>query len=137
MKSQAADRKFAKPERVALPKWVTRLKAQVVSYFQGVPQDFSWVPLDLSQHSPLAQKSYGRLAQTGFGEILTYGELARQIGHPGAARAVGTLLGKNPIPLIVPCHRVLAAGHKVGGFSAPGGVATKKRMLELEGISTL
>src|SRR6185295_11733246 len=64
---------------------------------------------------------------------LSYGEIAARIGAPGAARAVGQALGKNPFPIVVPCHRVLAAGRKTGGFSAAGGVATKIRMLALEG----
>jgi O-6-methylguanine DNA methyltransferase len=64
---------------------------------------------------------------------MTYGELARAIGRPKSARAVGQALARNPIPLIIPCHRVLAAGNRPGGFSAPGGLATKAKMLVLEG----
>jgi methylated-DNA-[protein]-cysteine S-methyltransferase len=65
----------------------------------------------------------------------TYGALAKEIGAgPEAARDVGTAMAKNPVPLIIPCHRVLAAGGQVGGFSAPGGSARKSRMLELEGV---
>ncbi|WP_374684800.1 methylated-DNA--[protein]-cysteine S-methyltransferase [Mesorhizobium sp. J428] len=67
------------------------------------------------------------------GETLTYGELAERAGFPGQAQAVGQAMGKNPVPLVVPCHRVLAAGGKIGGFSAPGGAATKEKMLRLEG----
>ncbi len=67
------------------------------------------------------------------GETKTYGELANALGSPGAARAVGQALGKNPFAPIVPCHRILAAGRKMGGFSAPGGLATKQRLLEIEG----
>ena len=66
------------------------------------------------------------------GETLTYGEIAQRLSDPGAARAVGQALGANPIPIIVPCHRVLAAGGRAGGFSAPGGVMTKLRLLEIE-----
>ena len=67
------------------------------------------------------------------GATLTYGELAMRIGEPQAARAVGQALGANPFPIIVPCHRVLAAGGKSGGFSADGGVRTKLRLLQIEG----
>ena len=67
------------------------------------------------------------------GEVLSYGELAAQIGAPRAAQAVGRALGRNPVPIIVPCHRVLARGGGSGGFTAPGGLATKFRMLEIEG----
>jgi methylated-DNA-[protein]-cysteine S-methyltransferase len=66
------------------------------------------------------------------GETRTYGEIAREVGSPGAARAVGRALGANPIPILIPCHRVLGADGKSGGFSAPGGAATKMRMLEIE-----
>jgi methylated-DNA-[protein]-cysteine S-methyltransferase len=66
------------------------------------------------------------------GETATYGEIARAIGDPGAARAVGAALGSNPFPIVVPCHRVLAADGALHGFSAPGGIATKRRMLEIE-----
>ena len=66
------------------------------------------------------------------GATLSYGEIARQLGVPGGARAVGQALGRNPIPVIVACHRVLAAGGKMGGFSAAGGIATKRRMLDIE-----
>ena len=67
------------------------------------------------------------------GEVRSYGEIAREIGAPGAAQAVGLALGRNPVPIVVPCHRVLASDGKTGGFSAPGGVATKFRILEIEG----
>jgi methylated-DNA-[protein]-cysteine S-methyltransferase len=69
-----------------------------------------------------------------WGQTATYGELARQVGSPGAARAVGQAMGHNPVPIIIPCHRVLAAGRKIGGFSAYGGAVTKERLLALEGV---
>jgi methylated-DNA-[protein]-cysteine S-methyltransferase len=68
---------------------------------------------------------------------VTYGELARQLGIPGSSRAVGQALGRNPFPIVVPCHRVLAAEGKTGGFSAPGGTSTKLRMLAIEGARLL
>ena len=67
------------------------------------------------------------------GRTRTYGELAQDLGKPGAARAVGQALGANPFVLVVPCHRVLAAGGKLNGFSAHGGIRTKQRLLEIEG----
>ena len=70
----------------------------------------------------------------GHGQVSTYGELAERAGHAGAFRETGSAMGANPVPLLVPCHRVLAAGRQTGGFSAPGGVATKLRLLALEGI---
>ncbi len=68
------------------------------------------------------------------GTNLSYGELARRIDLPGAARAVGRALARNPVPVVVPCHRILAKGHRIGGFSAPGGTFTKERLLALEGV---
>ncbi|MGH6808763.1 MAG: methylated-DNA--[protein]-cysteine S-methyltransferase, partial [Ensifer adhaerens] len=70
----------------------------------------------------------------GYGETVAYGELAVMAGRPGAARAVGSAMATCPVPILIPCHRVLAAGGKVGGFSAPGGSTSKIRMLELEGV---
>ena len=71
------------------------------------------------------------------GTTMSYGEIAREIGEPAAAREVGQALGRNPFPIIVPCHRVLAAGGRTGGFSAKGGVATKFKMLAIEGATLL
>ncbi|WP_037182977.1 methylated-DNA--[protein]-cysteine S-methyltransferase [Rhodococcoides fascians] len=68
------------------------------------------------------------------GSTMTYGAVAARLGHPGAAQAVGGALGRNPVPVIIPCHRVLGAGREVGGFSAPGGPSTKQRILAIEGI---
>ena len=78
---------------------------------------------------------YGEARKLGFGETTTYGELASRAGHAGLARETGAAMGSNPIPLIVPCHRVLAAGNRIGGFSAPGGSRSKEKMLALEGVS--
>ncbi len=71
------------------------------------------------------------------GETLTYGEVARRIGDPGAARAVGRALGSNPLPIVIPCHRVLGAGGQLVGFSANGGTETKRRMLLIEGATAV
>ncbi len=74
-------------------------------------------------------------ARIPYGRTRTYGALAREIGAPRAARAVGGAMAANPIPLLIPCHRVLAANNRMGGFSAEGGVGVKRRMLELEGVT--
>lgn len=104
-------------------------------YFEGENTDFSEVRLDLDDQGAFFKQVYGAARQVGWGQTTTYGALARQLGAgPEAARDVGQAMAANPVPLIIPCHRVLAAGGKVGGFSAPGGAATKRRMLELEGI---
>ena len=94
--------------------------------------DMSEVLLDLCEVPEFDAAVY-RVARTiPPGETLTYRKIAQRLGDPGAAREVGQALGANPIPIIVPCHRVLAAGGRAGGFSAPGGVMTKLRLLEIE-----
>jgi methylated-DNA-[protein]-cysteine S-methyltransferase len=96
-------------------------------------EDFSDIELDLEESPPFARQVYKAARKIPLGQTRTYGQIAKSAGSPGAARAVGHALGQNPIALIVPCHRVLAAGGKKGGFSAHGGCATKARMLEIEG----
>ncbi|MBV9287432.1 MAG: methylated-DNA--[protein]-cysteine S-methyltransferase [Hyphomicrobiales bacterium] len=104
-------------------------------YFEGEPTEFSSTPLDLGETDAFFARVYDALRRVGWGRTTTYGALAKEIGAPPeAARDVGEAMARNPAPLIIPCHRVLAAGGKIGGFSAPGGSATKIRMLELEGV---
>ena len=94
--------------------------------------DLADIELDL-RAVPAFDAAVYRVARTiQPGETLTYGEIAERLDDPGAARAVGQALGANPIPIIVPCHRVLAAGGRAGGFSAPGGIMTKLKLLEIE-----
>jgi methylated-DNA-[protein]-cysteine S-methyltransferase len=108
--------------------------AAIVGYFAGERIEFADAIIDLSGSDGFHREVYAAARACGWGRTTTYGEIARLIGAPDKAREVGQALARNPLPLIVPCHRVLAAGDKIGGFSAPGGVATKARMLELEGI---
>ncbi|KAF0245601.1 MAG: methylated-DNA-protein-cysteine [Planctomycetota bacterium] len=89
--------------------------------------------VDLGGVSNFERRIFEVLRETCPGETLSYADLASRAGRPGAARAVGNALRKNPVPVLVPCHRVLAAGGKIGGFSAPGGTDTKRRLLSLEG----
>src|SRR5204863_7486566 len=98
--------------------------------------DFDAIGLDLSSVEPFRRAIYDALREVAFGETVTYGELAKRVGAnaPTAAQDVGVAMARNPVPLIIPCPRVLAAGGKLGGFSAPGGSASKVRMLELEGV---
>jgi methylated-DNA-[protein]-cysteine S-methyltransferase len=104
-------------------------------YAEGEPVDFSAVPVDLDGADLFRRAIYAAARRLSFGETTTYGGLADAAGHPGKARETGEALGRNPVPLIVPCHRILAAGGKIGGFSAPGGSSTKERLLALEGVS--
>src|SRR5262245_41920542 len=106
----------------------------IKSHLAGEQVDFAGVALDLTGVGAFHRKIYDAARRIGWGQTATYGELARQAGAPGAARAVGQAPGRNPLPLIVPCHRILAAGGKVGGFSAFGGPGTKQRLLALEGV---
>ncbi|PZM12258.1 methylated-DNA--[protein]-cysteine S-methyltransferase [Rhizobium tubonense] len=104
-------------------------------YFQGEEIDFSDIKLDLSGQDAFFSQIYDAARRLGWGHTTTYGALAKELGAgPEAARDVGQAMAKNPVPLIIPCHRVLAAGGKIGGFSAPGGSTAKASMLELEGV---
>jgi methylated-DNA-[protein]-cysteine S-methyltransferase len=119
----------------ALPPDIAEAVRSAQRYFAGEKTDFSAVPADLGKQTDLFEKIYAAARQLGYGETTTYGAMAKRFGDDWEiAREVGQAMAKNPIPLIVPCHRVLAAGGKVGGFSAPGGSETKLRMLEMEGV---
>lgn len=117
----------------APPPGIAALVGRIVRHLNGEPDDFQNLELDLGQAPPFARRVYAAARTIPPGQTRSYGELAVALDRPGGARAVGQALGRNPIPLIVPCHRVLAAGGKPGGFSAPGGLATKSRLLALEG----
>jgi methylated-DNA-[protein]-cysteine S-methyltransferase len=117
------------------PAAVSEIVEAARRYFDGEETDFSAVRLDIGDGEPLFKQIYAAARRVAWGRTTTYGALAKEIGAgPETARDVGTAMARNPVPLIIPCHRVLAAGGKVGGFSAPGGAATKLRMLELEGV---
>ena len=109
--------------------------AAVRRYFAGERTDFLKLRLDLHDQDAFLKEVYAAARRVRWGHTTTYGALAREVGAgPEASRDVGQAMASNPVPLIIPCHRVLAAGRKLGGFSAPGGVAAKMRMLELEGV---
>lgn len=109
--------------------------AGLTTLLRGEPADFHSVPLDLDGVPAFDRRVYDVALAIRRGETMTYGAVASRLGEPGAARAVGAALGRNPIPIIVPCHRVLAAGGRMGGFSAPGGTSTKQRLLAIEGAA--
>jgi len=122
-------------ERAAPTPEVSEAITAAKRYFNGEKIDFSDVRLDLDGQDEFFQQIYAALRCVGWGHTTTYGSLAKELGAgPEAARDVGKAMAKNPVPLIIPCHRVLAAGGKVGGFSAPGGATAKVHMLELEGV---
>jgi methylated-DNA-[protein]-cysteine S-methyltransferase len=105
----------------------------IIALLSGQPSNLSDVTIDLDKVPEFNRKVYGVARTIPPGATLTYGEIAERLGDKLLARDVGQALGQNPIPLIVPCHRVLAAGGKTGGFSAPGGVVSKLRLLTIEG----
>jgi methylated-DNA-[protein]-cysteine S-methyltransferase len=100
---------------------------------RGEPSDLSAAPLDLSGLPAFDRQVYEVARTIPAGKTLSYGQIAERLGTRGAAREVGQALGRNPFPILVPCHRVVAAGGKLGGFSAPGGARTKLRLLSIEG----
>jgi methylated-DNA-[protein]-cysteine S-methyltransferase len=99
---------------------------------EGAEQDLSMFPVDLSPLPDFERRVLEETRRIPCGETRTYGQIAAKLGSAGAARAVGRALGRNPAPIVVPCHRVLAARGGSGGFSAPGGVTTKMKMLRIE-----
>jgi methylated-DNA-[protein]-cysteine S-methyltransferase len=103
----------------------------------GEPDDFLDIELDWSGRTPFQRAVLQQCRQIPYGAVMTYGQLAAKAGYPGSARAVGNVMASNRVPLIIPCHRVVAAGGALGGFSAPDGLRMKRRLLKLEGVSDL
>ncbi|MEM9186737.1 MAG: methylated-DNA--[protein]-cysteine S-methyltransferase [Planctomycetota bacterium] len=101
-------------------------------FASGEPTDLSGIPIDVAPLTPFARQVTAACRAIGWGETRSYGELANACGRPAAARAVGSVMAKNRAPLVVPCHRVLGAGGKLGGYSAPEGLAMKRRLLATE-----
>ena len=125
--------RFPVAGEVPPPPEVQRVIDRIVALLRGEVSDLSTIALDMDQIPAFHRRVYEAARAIPPGTTLSYGDVAARAGAPGAARAVGQALGRNPFPIVVPCHRVLAAGGKIGGFSAQGGVATKRRMLAIEG----
>lgn len=123
-------------EEAAMPPSVAAVVADIVALLNGTPRDLADASLDLAGIDDLETRVYALARAIPPGETRTYGALARELGDVGLSREVGQALGANPFPIIVPCHRILAANGKPGGFSAPGGVETKMRMLTIEKART-
>ena len=115
------------------PAAIAEAIALIVALLRGEKADLSTICLDMSQVPPFHRKVFEAARAIPPGTTRTYGEIAALVGEPGAAQAVGQALGLNPFAPVIPCHRVLAAGGRMNGFSAHGGIATKRRMLEIEG----
>jgi len=114
------------------PPWVSAAVTAIQTHLSGQMHDLRDLPLDTQGVGDFELRVYATTRALHPGRTCTYGEMARALGEPAALRAVGQALGHNPWPLVVPCHRVLAAGGRLGGFSAPGGSETKRRLLVLE-----
>jgi len=106
-----------------------RIARQLTEYFEGRRRDFT-LPLALTG-TAFQRRVWNALCEIQYGQVIAYGELARRIGSPNAARAVGSANGANPVPIVVPCHRVIAAGGALGGYSS--GLDVKRALLNLEG----
>ena len=122
------------PRVLLAPAKLDRVRRELDEYFAGTRQDFD-LELDLTLARPFARKILAATARIPFGSTSTYGEIAAEAGSPGAARAAGGALGSNPIPIVVPCHRVLARNGTLHGYT--GGLHRKQQLLELEGVRTL
>ncbi len=117
------------------PPHIAGIIKRVQKHLRGEAQDFQDIAVDLDPSGPFARQVYETVRRIPPGRTRSYGELAAEMNRPAAARAVGQALGRNSIPLLIPCHRVLARGGKPGGFSAHGGVETKSKLLEIEGAA--
>jgi len=116
------------------PAWVLDLSARIRAHLDGVYQDIGDVRYDFARVTPFQQDVYRAALRVPPGQVRTYGWLAQALGRDrGASRAIGGALGRNPWPLLVPCHRFVGADGRMTGFSAPGGIEAKRRLLALEG----
>ena len=131
----AAKRSAAEPiEADEVPAWLAKLIAKLKRFAAGKTVDWGEVPLAFGKQSDFQKKVQRACQKIPRGEVRSYGELAAAAGSPGAARAVGSVMRTNRFPLVIPCHRVVASGGKVGGFSCPAGVEMKEKLLALEGV---
>jgi len=126
-------RRFPSLGRAPMRAWVGQVVDRIRALLAGEPVDLSAAPLDFTGIGAFEAAVYRAAREIKPGCTITYGALAQRLGDSGQARAVGQALGRNPWPIVVPCHRVTAADGRTGGFSAPGGRATKLRLLEIEG----
>ena len=112
--------------------WNRTLVRRIQAYVEGSPDDFRDIEIDPGPQTDFQRRVIACCRRIPFGKTLSYGQLAAKAGSKHAARAVGNCMAANRIPLVIPCHRVVAAGGALGGYSAPGGIHTKRRLLELE-----
>jgi methylated-DNA-[protein]-cysteine S-methyltransferase len=113
-------------------KWNPRLAKRIAAMLEGEPDEFRDVKIDLSHLTPFGRRVISLCRKIGWGDTRSYGQLAAKAGSAGAARAVGSVMASNRTPLIVPCHRVIASGGRLGGYSGPHGLEAKLHLLHLE-----
>ncbi len=112
--------------------WYPEARQAIQDYFAGEAVDLSFISCDLTGFTPFQQQVLQEVRQIPRGQLLTYGEVARRVNRPQAARAVGGTMARNAIPLIIPCHRVVGSNGQLTGFSAPQGLLLKRHLLEME-----
>ena len=125
-------RSGAAPAHLIESDWYPQLRTALQEYSAGARVNFDEFQMQLPARTPFRDKVLAATRSIGYGKTTTYGDLARIVGHPGAARAVGTVMSTNRFPILIPCHRVLAAGGLLGGYTSPAGTDLKRRLLELE-----
>jgi methylated-DNA-[protein]-cysteine S-methyltransferase len=126
-------RRFPDAHEAAPPEIMQRAIADIIALLSGEARDLRHIEIDLCGAPDFNRRVYEVARTIPPGKTLSYGEVAERLGDRNLARDVAQALGQNPVPIIVPCHRVMAAGRKTGGFSAPGGVQTKLKLLSIEG----
>lgn len=115
-----------------LAAWNDSLQRRLQDYAAGQCVEFDDVPVEMDGLTNFGRRVFLALRKVRYGQTTTYGALAAEAGSPKAARAVGNLMAANPIPLVLPCHRVVCFGKQIGNYSAPGGAAMKRHLLEVE-----
>jgi methylated-DNA-[protein]-cysteine S-methyltransferase len=129
------DDSYRREFRGVPPSEMTQRTAEMLKrYFKGEQQTFSEIPVDLSVVTPFRRRILELIRAIPFGEVRTYGQVAGLAGVPGAARAIGGAMASNPLPVIIPCHRVVAGDGRLTGYTAPGGISCKEYLLRLEDV---
>lgn len=113
---------------------LTREAATLLARYFAAEEVNLRLPIDDHDFTPFQREVYQTVARIGYGEVKSYGEVAREMGHPRASRGVGTAMASNPLPIVIPCHRVVGRAGTMTGYSAPGGIVLKQRLLRLEGV---
>lgn len=132
-----AEEAFDAEAQLVRRSWYPALRRRLEAYARGEASDFSDVAVAAATGTDFQERVVAETRALTFGETTSYGELAERAGRPGAARAVGRVMATNRVPIIVPCHRVLAANGRLGGFSAPTGTDLKREMLDREAASSV